>query len=166
MAGGGPSVGSSRRGRSLNADVNLVPFIDLLSVCICFLLMTAVWTQLTSLQVKQTHGTEGAVAEKSDTFDLEVRFIEDKRIQTQIKRQGRLVKKLEVKAADDPELITLFDQSIKSWIKTQGATTGKQLVGSAIITTKTGVNYGLLVHTMDALRRNEISNLGVTPVKN
>ena len=45
--------GGGGRGKSQNFDLNLVPFIDLLSVCITFLLATAVWTQIMSLQVDQ-----------------------------------------------------------------------------------------------------------------
>jgi biopolymer transport protein TolR len=50
----GPEKGTRLRG--MNADLNLVPFIDLLSVCITFLLLTAVWTQVQSLAIDQ--GTE------------------------------------------------------------------------------------------------------------
>lgn len=32
-------------------DLNLVPFIDLMSVCIIFLLISAVWTQISMLQL-------------------------------------------------------------------------------------------------------------------
>ena len=32
-------------------ELNLVPFIDLMSVCIIFLLITAVWTQVSMLQL-------------------------------------------------------------------------------------------------------------------
>lgn len=46
-------TGGKGRGKSGNFDLNLVPFIDLLSVCITFLLATAVWTQIMSLQVDQ-----------------------------------------------------------------------------------------------------------------
>lgn len=46
-------TGGGGRGKSQNFDLNLVPFIDLLSVCITFLLATAVWTQIMSLQVDQ-----------------------------------------------------------------------------------------------------------------
>ena len=38
-------------GRKTNVDVNLVPFIDLMSVCIIFLLITAVWTQVSMIQI-------------------------------------------------------------------------------------------------------------------
>ena len=32
-------------------ELNLVPFIDLMSVCIIFLLITAVWTQISMIQL-------------------------------------------------------------------------------------------------------------------
>ena len=38
-------------GRKSNVDLNLVPFIDLMSVCIIFLLITAVWTQVSMIQL-------------------------------------------------------------------------------------------------------------------
>ncbi len=37
--------------RSGVVDLNLVPFIDLMSVCIIFLLITAVWTQVSMIQL-------------------------------------------------------------------------------------------------------------------
>lgn len=39
------------RGRSTNFDLNLVPFIDLMSVLITFLLISAVWTQVSMIQL-------------------------------------------------------------------------------------------------------------------
>jgi biopolymer transport protein TolR len=38
-------------GRKTTTDLNLVPFIDLMSVCIIFLLITAVWTQVSMIQI-------------------------------------------------------------------------------------------------------------------
>ncbi len=45
--------GRRRKRRSLDAVINVVPAIDLLSCCISFLLFTAVWTQISRLQVQQ-----------------------------------------------------------------------------------------------------------------
>jgi biopolymer transport protein TolR len=39
--------------KSLNANLNLVPYIDLLTCMVAFLLITAVWTQLARLQTQQ-----------------------------------------------------------------------------------------------------------------
>ncbi|MBI4819266.1 MAG: biopolymer transporter ExbD [Deltaproteobacteria bacterium] len=47
-----PSGGGGKK--SVDFQLNLVPFIDLLSVLISFLLMTAVWTQIAKIDVKQT----------------------------------------------------------------------------------------------------------------
>lgn len=38
-------------GRETTIELNLVPFIDLMSVCIIFLLITAVWTQVSMIQI-------------------------------------------------------------------------------------------------------------------
>lgn len=43
--------------------INLVPFIDLLSCLVVFLLISAVWTQVTSLRVTQT----GGLSQETDT---------------------------------------------------------------------------------------------------
>lgn len=58
MAGGMDLGGSGKGKRSLDAALNLVPFIDLMAVTIVFLIMSAVWTQLGRLQVAQggAHG--------------------------------------------------------------------------------------------------------------
>jgi biopolymer transport protein ExbD len=56
MGGGGmPEEGGhgKRKKKSLDAVINVVPAIDLLSCCIAFLLFTAVWTQIARLQVSQ-----------------------------------------------------------------------------------------------------------------
>jgi biopolymer transport protein ExbD len=52
--GGGVSLEQGGHGkrskRALDATINVVPAIDLLSCCIAFLLFTAVWTQISRLQ--------------------------------------------------------------------------------------------------------------------
>jgi biopolymer transport protein TolR len=51
----GVSVESGPRSRrkSVNAELLLVPYIDLLTCMVAFLLITAVWTQLARLEVQQ-----------------------------------------------------------------------------------------------------------------
>jgi biopolymer transport protein TolR len=52
----GVSIDTGGKGgkKPLDAELNLVPFIDLLVCCICFLLITAVWTQMHRINVKQS----------------------------------------------------------------------------------------------------------------
>src|SRR3712207_6736420 len=47
------SGGGKSGKKSVNADLNLVPYIDLLTCMVAFLLITAVWTQLARLQAQQ-----------------------------------------------------------------------------------------------------------------
>ena len=42
-------MGSDKK--NIAVELNLVPFIDLMSVCIIFLLITAVWTQISMIQL-------------------------------------------------------------------------------------------------------------------
>ena len=44
-------IESSGKGRNTNVELNLVPFIDLMSVLITFLLISAVWTQVSMIQL-------------------------------------------------------------------------------------------------------------------
>jgi biopolymer transport protein TolR len=44
-------IEESGKGRSANVDVNIVPFIDLMSVLVIFLLITAVWSQVSMIQI-------------------------------------------------------------------------------------------------------------------
>lgn len=60
--------------RSLDAPINLVPFIDLLSVCICFLIMTAVWVQINQIEINlpTSGGAGGAGSDAPPPFSLTV----------------------------------------------------------------------------------------------
>ena len=48
----GVSVESSGKGKSVDVDINLVPFIDMMSCLVAFLLITAVWTNLAQINIK------------------------------------------------------------------------------------------------------------------
>lgn len=51
--------GRNRKGKkNMNFELNLIPFIDVLSTCICFLLVTAIFINLGSFHVNQAVGSE------------------------------------------------------------------------------------------------------------
>src|SRR3954454_17745892 len=58
------SVDTGNKGgkKPLNADLNLVPYIDLLTCMVAFLLITAVWSQLARLNVHQKRGGQAVEA--------------------------------------------------------------------------------------------------------
>jgi biopolymer transport protein ExbD len=70
-----PEGGGRGRGRkrSLDAMVNVVPAIDLLSCCITFLLVTAVWTQISRLQTTQ-YGNGAPAAAQAGKVSITLRL--------------------------------------------------------------------------------------------
>ena len=59
--------GQRSRQKPVNAELNLVPYIDLLTCMVAFLLITAVWTQLASLPISQKGpGTDSDVLAVAD----------------------------------------------------------------------------------------------------
>lgn len=50
--------------KSVDVEINLVPFISLLSVLICALLLSAVWIHVGSIDVKQAFGGQAAADAK------------------------------------------------------------------------------------------------------
>jgi biopolymer transport protein ExbD len=58
--------GGGDRKKRLDAELNLVPYIDLLTCMVAFLLITAVWTQLARLKIDQRG--QGA-SEESEPID-------------------------------------------------------------------------------------------------
>jgi biopolymer transport protein ExbD len=51
-------IQGSKDKKNLNVELNLLPVFDVLSVCICFLLMTVVWIEIRSLETKQAYGSQ------------------------------------------------------------------------------------------------------------
>ena len=63
--------GGDGRKKPLNAELNLVPYIDLLTCMVAFLLITAVWTQLARLKIGQ-RGQGPGDNDVVDTFRVAV----------------------------------------------------------------------------------------------
>lgn len=155
-AGAGTSGGGGRR-KNLDADLNLVPFIDLLSTCICFLLMTAVWMEIGALQVKQATGTEAAPT-ASESLEMDVRFASPTKLELAIKGgASKKNQKFLVESANSEERL--------SKLGTVLAGLPVKLFSVARVTTMSGVSYGDMVSVMDVLRDHGITNLGVVPVR-
>lgn len=144
--------------KELNADLNLTPFIDLLSTCVCFLLITAVWIEIGSVEIKQSHGT-AAQASKKETFDLDLVYKSPTYATLNLKRNGRRVKSIKVQGESASEFQTGLNSIIQSKILTYK---NKAIeIATATITPRTAVKYGDLMQSLDTLRKNKIVNIGV-----
>ena len=92
----GVSVESGGKGRrrSVDAELNLIPFIDLLSTCILFLLMTAVWVQVSKMSALSqpsgealiTHSEVSSINQAKEERDFDILVRTDG---VEIKEDGR-----------------------------------------------------------------------------
>jgi biopolymer transport protein TolR len=150
--------------RDINAELNLTPFIDLLSTCVCFLLLSAVWVEVGSIEIKQSHGT-AAAAETKESFDLEVFFSSDSQANLYLKKSGKIVQTFKVSGTGNFETFitnidnTIINQVLKSNDKAR-------IIATATVSTTDSLNYGHLVSTLDVLRKNKIMNIGVMSARN
>lgn len=78
--------GGGKGGRKAHFEVNLVPFIDLMSVLITFLLITAVWTQVSMIQIGSSL-TSKKTQDKVVTLTPDV----DKVLKVDVRKDGYFV---------------------------------------------------------------------------
>ncbi|MFT6071366.1 MAG: biopolymer transport protein ExbD [Bacteriovoracaceae bacterium] len=148
--------------KELDAQLNLTPFIDLLSTMVCFLLITAVWIEIGTVEVKQSHGS-AAKTQKSESFDLDIIFKNDKEVRVDLKKGSKRVRRLIVKDENFESMMVKLNTQIKENIlvfKKKAID-----IATATVTPKSSVDYGSLIMTLDVLRKNKIVNIGVLTAK-
>lgn len=127
----GVSVDTGGKGgkKSVNADLNLVPYIDLLTCMVAFLLITAVWSQLARLEAHQKgQGQAGEDTPPEKVFKLVVLVndsgfnlvadqdqqpIPKKGDQYDFEKLGDELKKIKDTHADKTDIQVASDDSIK-----------------------------------------------------
>ena len=141
--------------KNSNVELNLVPFIDLMCVCITFLLITAVWTQVSMIQLgtsvygKQTEKTR--VAPKPHE-DVAFRF--------DIRRSGFFLN-LDLQVTKIPKLGESYDnESLKDelWRIKQIYPNKRDVV----VNMEDDLPYELMVQAMDELIIAGFSDIGIT----
>ena len=144
--------------KELDAQLNLTPFIDLLSTCVCFLLITAVWIEIGTVEIKQSHGTSAA-AEKKESYDLDLVFKNPTEMRLNLKKNGKRVRSLKVQGETFEGMLSTLNTTINEKVLTYRKKPIE--IAAATITPRSTVDYGNLISTLDVLRKNEIVNIGV-----
>ena len=144
--------------KELDAQLNLTPFIDLLSTCVCFLLITAVWIEIGTVEVKQSHGTSAA-QEKKESYDLDLVFKDPTEMRLNLKKNGKRVRSVKVKSEDFKGMLGQLNNALVTEVLTFKKKSIE--IATATVTPKSSVDYGSLISTLDVLRKNQIVNIGV-----
>ena len=80
-------IESGGRGRNVNQELNLVPVIDLMSVLITFLLLSAVWTQVSMIQL----GASFASPKDPTQTDIKPPPLEDVVLKLEVRETGYIL---------------------------------------------------------------------------
>jgi biopolymer transport protein ExbD len=140
--------------RSSNVDINIVPFIDLMSVLVIFLLITAVWTQVSMIQLGTSiYGKKTSDEQVKPPPRAEVPF----RLDIRTAGHNIVIGRQEVQV---PKLNGKYDieKLGKELSKIKEAYPDKT---DAVITMVDSLEYVYLIEGMDALLRSGFPELSV-----
>lgn len=155
MAGAAPQPTGKGGKKALDASLNLVPFIDLLSCCISFLLITAVWTQIGSLQVASSGGPPDQ-EKKEQTIDLKL-LLTDRGYSLNMAGAAIEIPKIAREGAQAFDKKTLVDKlkTLKASLPDQQAIT---------VQPEDAVAYEDLVAAVDTCIGEQLKNVTVAPL--
>jgi biopolymer transport protein TolR len=139
--------GGRKKKKALDAVINVVPAIDLLSCCITFLLYTAVWTQISRLQVQQLGmgAPETAPLEQPQKALAVTLAVGERGMALTVGDASYDIPTL----GRSPEGLVMQDlKSLNTRLKAVKGEFPDQ--GSIIVTAEDTVPYGDLVHVIDA----------------
>lgn len=148
-----------RAKKELNSELNLTSFIDLLSTIVCFLLVSAVWVQVSSMDLKQSHGTQAGAP--TETAALDVDFTGASMARVTVKKSGRILKQTVVKKEGIKELVKHVGLAVISFKQLPALKNSK--IESVLVGTHRLVTHGEMVAMLDGLRIHGFSNIGVKP---
>ena len=146
--------------KEMNFELDLLPVISMMSVCICFLLLTAVWTQVGSVNIDQGLGQESTRADQKAPS-----------LWVTMKSNGEV----EMKMMDSPETPANLRARTFSlgangagWsaLENQAAEIKRSLptLKTALIMPDSKVNYGDVIHMMDRLKVLQVNEIGIAPL--
>jgi biopolymer transport protein ExbD len=152
---------SLRAKKELNNELNLTPFIDLLSTLVCFLLISAVWVSVASMDLKQSHGTEAAAPR--DAAEMDVTLDGPASATLNLKFSGKAVHKVSFKEASTEALLAKFSEVLPQMKKHPGLKGA--LIESVLVSPNQKVTHGEMVSVLDGLRLQGLSNIGIKPTE-
>lgn len=173
-----PESGGGRGKKPVDAELQLVPFIDLLSVLICFLIMTAVWTQVSRLELKQGNAAppdpNQPPPEKKETVDLRVEvhekgftIVENNKIEDPVpcktdpcSRITKAVAATGTGAAEEAVVSNYDYQTLSERLKIKRDQYKDQ--NNVVVVIADGVPYNEMVKTMDTCLQVGLDGISVS----
>lgn len=141
---GGIDVGGGGSGgkKSTNAEISLIPFIDLLLVCVMFLLVTAVWNELARINANQQQ--PGKKSEDQPKDEEKVKLI------LQVQNSGYVLASTAGDRTEIPKSGEQFDmEELRNKLQERKRLEPNRT--DLIVAPEDGVKYRSVVSTMDVV---------------
>ena len=153
--------------KELNFDLNIISFIGLLAVCICFLLLTVVFIRMSSLDVRQFVSKRGSIASAQN---------QDVTVWVQMMKDGQVILKLQnpplhidkalysrhILGVNQNGVLQLNYEDILGYLKMLVDQVPKLSTG--IIIPYEDARYEDIISLMDQLKEVGIHFLGLSPI--
>ena len=150
---------SLKKKKSLDFEVNLIPFIDLLSTCICFLLLTAVWINVASMNVKQAVGGQAADAgAKKPTVWVAMSQGGDLTLDVKDAHVPVKLEKFTIPGLQGKPNLELLSQAVAQLKATEPK------LNTALIQPTAASIYEDIISLMDGFKKSGVTDLGVSPL--
>ncbi len=149
--------------KELNFELNILPVLDILSVLICFLLLTAVWLQLGSIDTKQAIGDNSTAGQRNPPA-LWVVLTKEGNVQLSL-RDIPQTNNLQTKNLEDT--ITKTATGV-NWAaleaKIQAFRAQVPELKTSIVRPEARASYGDVIRIMDQLKKNQFDGVGLSPL--
>ncbi len=143
--------------KHIEFELNLIPFIDMLSACLSFLLLTAVWSYIGSVDTHQAIGSESTSGANNPPS-----------LSMQIEKDNSLTIDLKDIKTQHRHFVISSAQGKVDWVKTEKLVQSvkKQFpqIETSVVMAKPGVSYGNTIKAVDTLKKNEFKSVGISPI--
>tara|TARA_Y100000817_G_scaffold313270_1_gene309027 strand:+ start:1773 stop:2210 length:438 start_codon:yes stop_codon:yes gene_type:complete len=144
----------ARRNKELSAEVSLIAFISLLSVLICSLLLTAIWTRMGTMDIKQAMGGPGKVSEKKPDPVLWAYFGKNDTIRFKMENSRVKMQQHQASMADMETLRSVIGALVAE----------EKSLSTVLIKPQNKTVYEKVILLMDEFKGYGIKNLGIVPL--
>ncbi len=146
--------------KHLDFEVNLIPFIDLLSVSICFLLITAVWLNVGSMNVKQAVGGQAQEDTKKSPL-VWVRMTAQGDLDLEVQQSSLVpaaLRKFRISQQDKKVNWEGLEKALASLKQAEPS------LNTGLIQPTASTEYEEIIDVMDRLKKVGMTDLGVSPL--
>jgi len=146
--------------KQLDFEVNLIPFIDLLSVSICFLLITAVWLNVGSMNVKQAVGGQAQEDTKKSPL-VWVRMSNQGDLDLEVQQSSLVpasLRKFRIGQVDNKVNWEALEKALVSLRQAEPS------LNTGLIQPTASTAYEEIIDVMDKMKTTGMTDLGVSPL--